>query len=45
MPSECPDCGTTVWEVVKTNGADYPAPLVETRECERGHEWTEVLTA
>lgn len=42
-PSACPECGTTVWEVVEFSGGETSA--VETRECERGHEWTEVLTA
>jgi hypothetical protein len=42
---QCPECGTDAWIVVETNGAEYPDPLVETRECESGHQWTEVLTA
>lgn len=40
-PSPCPVCGTTVWEVSDFSGGAEIA--VETRECERGHEWTEVL--
>jgi len=33
-------------EVTDTNGASYPEPLVETRECQDcGHTTTEVLTA
>ena len=43
--NECPDCGSTAWQVVETNGAEYPQPLIETRECERGHQWKEALTA
>jgi len=42
-PSPCPDCGTTVWEAIEFSGNDHSA--VEVRKCERGHEWTEVLTA
>jgi len=43
--NNCPDCGSSVWQVVDTNGADFPEPLVETRECEYGHQWKKVLTA
>ena len=43
--TDCPACGSSAWEVKQTNGADYPEPLVETRQCECGREWTEVLTA
>jgi len=42
-PSPCPQCGTTVWTVTDFSGGEHSA--VEVRECERGHEWTEVLTA
>ena len=43
MSSACPQCGSTAWKVTEFSGCEECA--VETRECENGHEWTEVLEA
>lgn len=43
--TDCPSCGSSSWQVVDTNGAEYPETLVETRQCHCGREWVETLTA
>jgi hypothetical protein len=43
MPSECPDCGTDVW--VAVNIEPLANAMLETRRCEHGHEWTDLLVA
>jgi transcriptional regulator NrdR family protein len=46
MSSDCPRCGSDSFKITDTNGASYPDPLIETREClQCGEEYTEVLTA
>jgi C4-type Zn-finger protein len=45
MTLTCPRCGGSI-EITDTNGASYPEPLVETRECtECDYKTTETLTA
>lgn len=46
MNSNCPECESNSFAVTDTNGATYPDPLVETREClQCGAEYKETLTA
>jgi len=42
--TSCPRCGREAWHVTGTNGADYPDPLTEVRECECGRSWTVTMT-
>jgi len=42
----CENCGSTAWEIVEDNGAEYPETRIEQCECNNcGHEFRNVLVA
>jgi len=40
----CPECGSSAWRVVDSNGAEYPEPRVEVCQCPCGNEFRQTLT-
>jgi len=42
----CENCGSTDWEILWDNGADYPETRIEKCSCNNcGHEFRNVLVA
>lgn len=41
----CPECGSSAWQVVGSNDAEFPETRVEFCECECGAEFRQVLVA